>query len=299
MSLNFTQEIKRDLIALFPKDECCKRAAVAALLKTSGIAKPKKFEFVSENEKVTGYFLALVEGAFGVRPEVKEATFDPKREKDKLTLSCEGESAEKVLRGIEEFESPPEEEHCAVCYLRAAYLGGGSCTLPREGATTGYHLEVVFGDEESAENFGALLERFELLPKLVKRKKGYVVYFKSRDLISDFLSIVGAESALATLESVSSKREAQNNLNRSSNCAAGNADKTAIASVMQVSAFEKLKERGILATLPAPLKEAAIARMESPELALSELAQKLGITKSCLNHRLRKLMEIYRTEEIK
>ena len=49
----------------------------------------------------------------------------------------------------------------------------------------------------------------------------------------------------------------------------------------------------MLETLPKKLQETAALRMQYPELTLSELAEIFDppVTKSCLSHRLRKLME--------
>ena len=158
----------------------------------------------------------------------------------------------------------------------------------------GYHLEFIFTSAAVAEDFRYLLSTLELLSKSVMRGEKYVVYLKSREALSDFLSVTGARSALKTLESVSAEREESNNLNRVENCFAGNADRTAIASALQTVALGELKSSGGLETLDEHLKELACARLANPTLSLSELAETLGITKSCLSHRMRKLMEIHK-----
>ena len=50
----------------------------------------------------------------------------------------------------------------------------------------------------------------------------------------------------------------------------------------------------LLAQLPDKLRKTAALRLEYPELSLSELAETFDppVTKSCLNHRLRKLVEL-------
>ena len=74
---------------------------------------------------------------------------------------------------------------------------------------------------------------------------------------------------------------------------AGNADKAAIASAEQTLALRELRDDGVLATLPEALQHTAAARLEHPTLSLSELAALLGVSKGGLNHRMRKLMQIY------
>ena len=297
---NFTWEIKRELIQYSPESERGSAAAVSALLSTCGyVTLQGEVGFVSENERVAEYFLALIE-AFGVQMGVREAIVDPKRMRDKLTFFCAGADAKKLLDA-----SVPslgaalywDEDDSALSYLRAAFAGGGSCTLPSDDATTGYHLEFSFAGRETAERFCDLLQKFELFGKILRRGEKFVVYCKSRDAISDFLSVVGAEGALKRFEQVSAAREESNYFNRKGNCDAGNADKTAIASAKQIRALKQLSESGVLQTLPEALRETANARAEYPTLCLQELADRLGITKSCLNHRLRKLIQIYEERE--
>lgn len=307
---NFTWEIKRDLITERPRTERSGIAATAALLRTSGGFYLRDgglcLQFVSESERVAEYFVRLIENVYGARMELREAEYDPKREKDKLTFAYGGARVGRILSdtgfymreslvkdgGIPAFVADGED--CALAFIRGAFLGSGSCTLPREGAKTGYHLEFVFSEEETAEQFRDLLAQFEILTKCVSRGDKFVVYLKSLAAISDFLSVTGAESALGKLEEVSARRERSNHVNRASNCAAGNADRTAIASAEQFVAIGKLRENGVLKTLDLSLQMLAQARLENPSLSMGELAGKLGISKSCLSHRMRKLMEIYR-----
>ena len=289
---NFTNEIKHDLLLHPPAGQNGVLAALAALLATGAVRREDGFEVVSENERVAEYFVRLAE-RFGAHPEVREATRDPKRKRDKLVIFCGGEGAERILARTRSLRGMlTEDEDAALSYLRAAFLGGGSCTLPHDGASTGYHLECVFFRRERAEEFCELLSAFELYGKVVPRGETYVAYVKSREAISDVLSVLGAHTALKKLDAVSAAREQNNQENRIQNCMAGNADKSAIASARQSLALQRLREEGVLQELPAPLRETAAARLEHPTLSLSELAAMLGVSKGGLNHRMRKLMQI-------
>ena len=169
--------------------------------------------------------------------------------------------------------------------------------MPADGKKTGYHLEIAFPAEEDgesavAEEFAALAEADDLLLKCVKRGGETVAYMKSKEAISDFLSVLGAENALKKFGAFCEEREKNNNLNRAANCSSFNADKTATAAVKQVLAIEKIVAAGADTTLAAPLKELIALRLARPELSLQELADELGVSKSCLSHRMRKLTEI-------
>lgn len=125
----------------------------------------------------------------------------------------------------------------------------------------------------------------------MKRKESAVVYIKSKEAISDFLSVVGAENSLKKFSGLVEKRDESNRSNRAANCFSGNADKAATASVRQVMAIRTIERAAGADFLSAELKETAKARLENPSASLQELAAELGISKSCLNHRMRKLTE--------
>ncbi len=293
--MNFTSEIKRELLHEIPEKQCCRTALLRAFLDTAGSramsgGAKQGAAFTSEHEDVAEYILALA-AQLGFAMTLTEAVRDPKHGRDKLTFSCRDARLATALGETE--RDLQENECCLSAYLKGAFLGGGSCTLPRGTGKTGYHLEFIFHEERAAGNFCELLERLQLLGSVVRRGETFVVYVKNRDTISDFLSAVGAAGALRKLEQVSAVREENNQENRVLNCMAGNADKSAIASAAHVVAISGLQREGLLAALSKPLRDTAQARLAFPTYSLAELASELGISKSCLNHRLRKLMQIY------
>ena len=295
--MNFTQEIKRELLLSLPQKECCKRAFFCSLFDVSGSVDFRRAEFISESERLAECFFSLSE-SYGLHPEMDGAAYDPRSKKDRMRFVLGQEGAARAYEMYRKERIAEYGDCCALAYLKGAFLGGGSCVVPHEGGNSGYHLEFVFSDGTRAEEFLRLLAGRELLAKAVRRGEREVVYLKSREAISDFLSTVGAEGALSRLEKLSMAREASNFINRVENCMAGNADKSMTASAAQARRIESLKAREEFSLLSDPLKELAEARLKNPTLSLQELAGKLGLSKSCLNHRMRKLMEICeKTEE--
>ena len=63
-----------------------------------------------------------------------------------------------------------------------------------------------------------------------------------------------------------------------------------LASVRQIRAIETIAAAVGLQELDPQLREVAEARLADKEASLKELAARIGISKSCLNHRLRKLV---------
>lgn len=313
---NFTMSIKRELLAKKTNSRRSALSSLSAFVRTSGCISFTQdglgFFLVTESERIAEYYLSLLEKLYGITCTAN-ASEDRLRGKDKLTVAYNGEKAYDILIDLGVFEREEEGgsyalysgipervidgEENKLAYIRGAFLGGGSCTLPRAGAKTGYHLEFVFAHEETAQDFVNLLGEYQLIAKVVKRKESSVVYVASRAAISDFLSIVGAYGALDKLNATAEEREENNNSNRVNNCFVGNMDRTATAAAKQCLAIKYLQENDVLSKLDEDLRLVAKLRQENREASLSELAGKLQISKSCINHRMRKILELY--EEIK
>lgn len=319
--MNFTSDVKKELIK-FRCEESEGRAALSAYFSVCGSfaeaeingKKQPRFFLVSETERVAEYFTGLFFDLFGERLTVSHAAKDRLRGRSKLVLEYAG-GAGKILRelglyGKTGFVSgvPREffgDDKSRAAYLRGAFLGAGSLTLPAEEKKTGYHLEFAFPDRltcaaagERGENdvfaaeFCVLAEECDLLLKRVKRGGEIVAYMKSKEAISDFLSVAGAENALKKFTAFCEERERNNRVNRAANCSSSNADKSATAAVKQVMEMEKILAAGAAENLPAALKEVIFCRTRHPAMTMKEMAEELNVSKSCLNHRLRKIAEI-------
>ena len=313
--MNFTSDIKKEIISRRSRrgqsaEE--RKASICAFVRTSGTlgvrdGKPTFF-LVSETENVAEYYMTAFSAVFKTELSVTHATWDRMSGRDKLLLQCPAARTEEILHQLRLIRRTGElregisatltaTEASKTAYIRGAFLGGGSCTIPSEGGKSGYHLEIVFADKKTAKDFCDMLWGFDILAKRTKRKESYVVYVKSKEQISDFLSLVGATNALRKFSETVEKRDLANRKNRAQNCISGNADKTAIAAVKQVVALQALKKSSLFDDLSEELKTLTELRLKNHSMSLQELADNLKISKSCLNHRMRRLMELAKKTE--
>lgn len=309
---NFTEEIKKEIIENRAENRCCKLALLSAFIRTSGSIVSRGgnfgFELVTENERTAEFLCDMLENSFGVTPSAADVKYDNLSGRGKLTFECVSEKTEELLIeakiikkrddgvslifGID--EKLVESECCKAAYLSGAFLGGGSCTLPDEQtySRTGYHFEVVFANKITASDFCDLLCDFEILAKLVSRKDSAVVYVKSKEVISDLLNAMSAFNCLDKLNKIVELKDKTNNENRINNCSVSNIDKTVTASVAQIKSIETISQTIGLKSLDKILFDVAEARLADPNASMQELADRLNITKSCINHRMRKITEI-------
>ena len=183
-----------------------------------------------------------------------------------------------------------EEEHCRTAFLRGAFLAGGSVSDPAKG----YHLELVTSHYSVSRELAALLPEAGFTPKQTTRKANYVTYFKSSETIADFLTALGAPISAMELINAKLEKHLRGSVNRRVNCDSANLDKAVDAALEQVEAIERFARTRGLDALPDKLRQTAELRLAHPELTFSQLSALFDppVTKSCLNHRLRKLMEL-------
>ena len=176
-------------------------------------------------------------------------------------------------------------------YLRGAFLAGGSVNNPE---TSAYHLEIYSLYEEHGTDLMNLMNYFDLNAKTIERKKGFVTYLKEAEKISDFLNLVGAHQAMMKFEDVRIVRDMRNSVNRLVNCETANLNKTIGAAIRQVENIKYIDKQIGIEQLPEKLQEIARLRVAYQDVTLKELGEMMttSVSKSGINHRLRKIDEI-------
>lgn len=183
-----------------------------------------------------------------------------------------------------------------VAYFKGLFLGCGSVYVPSTSDQSekrdGYHFELQLDDDLFADDVMELLSDLRINTRMSDRGEHKLVYVKDKDEIVKALATLDLADCVLKLRSIIDERETANSLNRVIICETANLDKTFTAASKHLLAIGELRNKDMFDSLPAQLKETADARADHPEDSLSELAEILGVSKSCLNHRLRKIVEL-------
>lgn len=180
-------------------------------------------------------------------------------------------------------------------YLRGVFLSAGSINDPKKSR---YHMEILIQKPEEAVFTQKLLNLFDLNAKILNREKGFMIYIKEAEKISDFIKLIGANKAVLYFEDVRIYRDQKNQTNRLNNCEQANIDKVIQTAATQLEQIRVIEENDGMMLLDDKTKEAVEYRKKYPEASLKELAEIMSIetgksiTKSGLNHRLRKIKEL-------
>ena len=295
--MSFSFDTKNELCRLPVQKLCCARAEAYGILLYCNTFNASEIRIITENPNFAGRLPKLFHRAFGLRfdrqPEpgapgkmVFQIT-DPKKLSHIIDLF--GYSREQSLVLHINF-ALLEEDCCRASFLRGVFFAGGSITDPLKR----YHLELTTSHAQASRELEVLLRECGYPPKSLSRSGSFITYFKQSDQIEDFLTLIGAPVAAMKIMSAKLEKDLRNSVNRRINCDSANVDKAVEAAQGQLESIRKLQKAGVLDQLPEKLQQTAALRLKNPELTLTELAEEFDppVTKSCLNHRLRKLVEL-------
>ena len=297
--MSFTSQIKSELCKTELKKQCCLRAECYGAWLFSKCFSVKESSFTTESAPAARRMLELAAAGAGVSAQLTYAVSRRKQPAYRVSLPEEQER----LRLLNEFghsgmepslrinRGVLENSCCQAAFLRGAFLVCGNATDPNKG----YHLEFAAPYKNLAGDLYALLgetEAFRLSTGMVRRPGGYGVYLKDSGQIENLLTYLGATGASMELMQVRMYKEVKNNINRKTNFETANMDKTYSASARQIAAIAAISDSQGLGSLPEGLQRLAALRLSDPELTLRQLGERLGISRSGVNHRLQKLIEI-------
>ena len=180
-------------------------------------------------------------------------------------------------------------------YLIGCFLASGSVNDP---SSKHYHLEITTHSEKHAEFLVKIMGKFYLSAKVIKRRNIFVVYLKKSEEISDFLRIINANNCVMDFEEERINKDYWNSNNRLNICELSNEVKTLQSANQQLEFIEKIYRNSKEYMLDSKDKQIVEIRKANPEANLQEIADiyndKYGtnVSKSGINHRLRKIKEI-------
>ena len=294
--MSFASETKTELCRAGLSRACCVRAELYGILLFCNSFTASGVRVLTEHRAFLQRTEKLLKRAAGV-------TADERRDEERGKLSLLVREPEKLSRlcalfGCELERNPAhhvnlgvlEEDCCRASFLRGAFLAGGSMTDPSKS----YHMELITGHYSVSREVAAMLREMEFRPGSLRRNGNYVLYFKHSEAIEDLLTLLGAPMAALRLMNAKVEKEVLNGVNRRLNCDEANMDKTVNAALSQLAVIRRLQETGKLELLSPKRREAARLRQENPGLNLSQLGALADppVTKSTLNYRLKKIMEL-------
>lgn len=302
--MSFTDQVKEELTHKDKYDYSEQLAELAALIRIDGSIQITNKHLAV---KVTLYhgnlarrIYSLIKKRFGFSIEIRV------RQDRKFNLSHSYDIIVTPQPGVREFllelgfltpdnnlvfhikEEYLNSRKLSQAYLRGLFLGGGSVNRPQ----SEYHLEFRCERESVAEDLKILLAKFDLEAHQTEHKGYYVVYFKSYADVVKVLNIIGAHQAMLKMENDHIVKELKNDVNRRVNFETANLEKSVSAAMDQLEYIDIIEREEGLESLSRGLQEMAEIRRANPYASLKELGEIIDLSKSGVNHRLRRIKKI-------
>jgi DNA-binding transcriptional regulator WhiA len=192
------------------------------------------------------------------------------------------------LHGLAIGAAPPARSHCERAHLRGAFVAAGTVSVGGRGS----HLEFALTSEAGATGVAVALRRLGVRPRVRHRGRRWLVYIKGGEDVALLLNAMGASQAVLRFENDRILREMRGQANREANSETANLRRSVATAVRQVDTVRRLVAAGVLEAQPQALREMAALRLSMPGASLAQMSVRLGVSKSAVNARLRRLAAV-------
>lgn len=182
--------------------------------------------------------------------------------------------------------------HCPRAFLRGLFVRSGYMQDPEQG----YHLEIVLPGKWAFRllrfSAGSLRLRF----RYCRRRGRIVAYLKSAAQLVRILKLFESFDRALRLEDLIATRQLLGTVNRQVNFETANINKQVAASERQCEQINRLLAHHDQEIWTDALRETALLRVRYPLDSIEVLGQRCTppLSKSAVNHRLRRIVSLYR-----
>lgn len=295
--MSFNKKLKIELCQNEHSCQYCNIAQIYGMLLFGKHFSIDDIMFQSENKNVIyNYIYLLVELSSAI---VKISDDKLRRNDIVYTAVVENQSdREVILKQLNCFNynnvlinySNIKKECCKQAFIKGVFMVCGHIIDPQKE----YHLEFAISNNKLAQQFFELLNPLNFNFKKTLRKNINIIYIKGSEEIEDFLTYLGAYSSSMEIMDIKILKDIRNKVNRVTNCETANIDKTINAAAVQVDNIKFIFKTKGKNFLSEDLLLVANLRLENPQSSLKDLCNKMNnsISKSGINHRLKKISEI-------
>ena len=289
--MSYSTVAKNELCRIRPESDCCTLAEAYGLLLYSRLLSDGHDTYATDTKEIAVLMGETMASVCGVYADVitlarnggggsRYAVSIPNSEQKKIICARFAGAGGGIL----------DRECCVASFLRGVFLVCGTVTEP----SRDYHMEFLAGSERRCDILADALQRVGIRGNKLQRGDRWFFYIKGADDIIRLMKKMGSVYSVQSIVQTKNVRDVRNNANRLVNCDQANIDRTLSASQQQCAAIRRLIQKNGYAGIPQELREIARLRLENPEMSLRDLSESLSepITRSGVNHRLKKLMEL-------
>ncbi len=301
--MSFSSDTKNELCKISNKREADFMAEGYGMLLFSKLLTGERTSIKIENNAVARLMAEYSAALAGVIPEIQvkmsASGTDAAQKQNKCVFALSDISQKKQL--LNAFDMSEEKlfinenivKGNEAAFLRGVFLIAGVVTDPKRD----YHLEMTVYSKSLAQELSNFIRSLGLNIQTAVLEKNnlkntFIVYIKDSGGIEDFLTFIGASGASMEFMQIKMYKEAKNNINRKANFETANMDKTYSASAKQTLAIAVINDTIGFEELTPELRDVCEMRLNNPDMTLKQMSEKLGISRSGVNHRFQRIIKI-------
>lgn len=291
--MSYTHQVKEEILKKPVESSEEKMLEVFAFLKSKSSFLEDKIELRLENkelaERVYGFLRELV----SLKIFIKYSTSRRFGEHNVYIITIPRQAGYNAFVSLmDEYEKKDFSDIEAELrgFMRGVFLGCGYIKSPDKE----YALDFFIDDERTGEKVYELLKLKEKRVSKTKKRNKHLVYLRNSEDIMDVMVMIGSLQEFFKYEEVIMMKELKNKTIREMNWEVANETKSLDTGKKQIKMIDYISEHIGLQNLSSVLEEVARLRVKNPEASLTELAEMIGISKSGVRNRFRRIEQIYK-----
>ncbi len=291
--MSYTHQVKEEILKKPVESSEEKMLEVFAFLRSKSSFLEDRIELRLENkelaERVYGFLRELV----SLKIFIKYSTSRRFGEHNVYIITIPRQAGYNAFIGLmDEYEKKDFSDIEAELrgFLRGVFLGCGYIKSPDKE----YALDFFIDDERTGEKVYELLKLKEKRVSKTKKRNKHLVYLRNSEDIMDIMVMIGSLQEFFKYEEVIMMKELKNKTIREMNWEVANETKSLDTGKKQLKMIDYIGEHVGLQNLSSVLEEVARLRVKNPEASLTELAEMIGISKSGVRNRFRRIEQIYK-----
>ena len=290
--MSYTYKVKNEILHRTDLNEDEKYAEIRAILLLKHAINDNSIELKLENKEIAERMYSMLKNLTSLKIFIKFSKSKKFGEHNTYAITLPSQPGiKKFIEKLEEYSSKKDSlnERIEKGFIRGMFLGCGYIKSPEKE----YALDFFVDSEELADELYELLVKMEKrVYKTVKRNKP-LVYMRNAEDIMDIIVLIGSMREFYNYEETTMIKDLKNKTIREMNWEVANETKTLDTARKQIKMINLIGRKIGLNELSPVLEEIAFLRLENPEASLQELAEIIGISKSGIRNRFRRLEEIH------
>lgn len=291
--MSYTYKVKNEIlknIDKLTKDEKISEIRAILLLKNS--ISENRIDLRLENKEIAERIYQFLRELTNLKISIKFSKSKKFGEHNAYVISIPAQPGFKsFLKIIDEYslEKNKGNEKVEKGFVRGVFLGCGYIKPPEKEYALDFFLD---NDEIAEELYDYLFSKEKKVYKTIKRNKP-LVYMRNAEDIMDIIVLIGSLKEFYSYEETTMIKDLKNKTIREMNWEVANETKTLDTARKQIKMINYIGAKIGLNELSPVLEEVAFLRLQNQEASLQELAEMIGISKSGIRNRFRRIEEIY------